>query len=131
MPWFPPNIVSLRNVSEVSEENQLQGYRYLLRAEEIWSMTKRAQHFTNWCTKLPLDCTVQPQNLSRFNFMPSIHSARQDGLGLDVAEAWKVDVNVHIIRKASYKGSGARVDATRLKIPFDGLTLPGTLFLVS
>ncbi|CAE7658675.1 unnamed protein product [Symbiodinium sp. CCMP2592] len=81
-------------VHKVSAENQLQGYRYLLRAEELWAMTKRSQHFTNW----------------------------QDGLGLDIAEAWHVDLAVHIIRKASYKGSGGRVDAGRLKLPFDGVS---------
>lgn len=64
-------------------------------------------------------------------FLPSINNVRQDGLGLDVAEAWKVDVDVHMVRKASYKGSGAKVDASRIKIPFDGLTLPGALFTVS
>ncbi|CAE7198608.1 unnamed protein product [Symbiodinium sp. CCMP2592] len=67
-------------VHKVSAENHLQGYRYLFRAEELWAMTKRSQHFTNWCTKV------------------------QDGLGLDIAEAWRVDPNVHLIRKASYKG---------------------------
>ncbi|OLQ00711.1 hypothetical protein AK812_SmicGene16606 [Symbiodinium microadriaticum] len=76
---------------KVPEKARLQGYRYLLRAEEIWGMAKRAQHFTNWCTKL------------------------QDGLGLDVAEAWKVDVDVHMVRKASYKG--------RLKISRGYVTL--------
>ncbi|CAE7218603.1 unnamed protein product [Symbiodinium sp. CCMP2592] len=68
-------------VHKVPEECIINGYRFLLRAEEIWSLTKRAQQFTNWYTKL------------------------QDGLGLDVADAWKIDVNQHMVRKATYKGS--------------------------
>ena len=55
---------------------------------------------------------------------------RQDGLGMDVAEAWKVDVDVHMIRKSSYRGRGPKVSPDRMKISFDGLTFPGALFTV-
>ncbi|CAE7259527.1 unnamed protein product, partial [Symbiodinium sp. CCMP2456] len=55
----------------------------------------------------------------------------QDGLASDVAESWRVDVNSHFVRKYSYKGAGSMVDATRFRIPFDGLTWPGTMFLTS
>ena len=50
---------------------------------------------------------------------------------MDICEAWAIDlVNVHCIRKATYKGVNARVNA-RLKLPFDGVTLPGAIFLVA
>ncbi|CAE7775215.1 unnamed protein product [Symbiodinium sp. CCMP2456] len=70
---------------EVPEESQMNGYRYLLRAEELWNLTL-------------------------------------DGLGMDVADAWKVDIHAAMIRKATYKGAPARNHSDRLKIPFDGLS---------
>ena len=41
---------------EVNE--RLQGYRILLRAEEVWAITKRSQLYSNFFTKLRLCCTV-------------------------------------------------------------------------
>ena len=37
--------------SKVEEEDALQGYRCLFRAEEVWLIAKRKQTFANWCTK--------------------------------------------------------------------------------
>ena len=59
-----------------------------------------------------------------------MHSCRQDGSGLDIANAWWVDVTVHYVRKVSYRGHRAQVNRNRLKLPFDGLTFPATLFTV-
>ena len=55
---------------------------------------------------------------------------RQDGSGLDVANAWRVDVSVHYIRKVTYRGHRAQVNRNRLKLAFDGLTFPATIFTV-
>ena len=50
---------------------------------------------------------------------------------MDICEAWAIGfVNVHCIRKATYKGAVARSNP-RLKLPFDGLTYPGAIFLVA
>ena len=40
--------------TEVSEEDNLEGYRHLMRAEELWLLARRKQSFTNWYTKLLL-----------------------------------------------------------------------------
>ena len=40
--------------TEVGEEDALQGYRCLFRAEEVWMLAKRKQTFANWFTKLQL-----------------------------------------------------------------------------
>ena len=55
----------------------------------------------------------------------------QDGLALDIAESWRVDVDTHMIRKSSYKGHGSKVAPNRIRIPFEGLTLPGAIFTVA
>ncbi|CAE7608505.1 unnamed protein product [Symbiodinium microadriaticum] len=52
-----------------------------------------------------------------------------DGLGQDIAESWKINLKVHVIRKRSYKGSPNKVGAERLRLPFDGLTYPAAIFL--
>ena len=56
---------------------------------------------------------------------------RQDGQGMDIAESWRIDVDTHMIRKSSYKGHGCKVSSDRLKIPFEGLTIPGAIFTVA
>ncbi|CAE7802321.1 unnamed protein product [Symbiodinium sp. CCMP2592] len=86
---------------------KLEGYRILLRAEEVWAITKRSQLYSNFFTKL------------------------QDGLALDIAESWRLHVDTHMIRKSSYKGHGSKVAPNRIKIPFEGLTLPGAIFTAS
>ena len=53
---------------------------------------------------------------------------------MDVCEAWKVDlINVHCIRKANYKGQHERLkqNPDRIRLPFDGLTMPGAIFVVT
>ena len=68
-------------------------------------------------------------------FVLPIHSLlcypRQDGQGMDIAESWRIDVDTHMIRKSSYKGHGCKVSSDRLKIPFEGLTIPGAIFTVA
>ena len=51
---------------------------------------------------------------------------------MDVCESWKVDlINFHCIRKASYKGQNSRLNPTRIRLPFDALTVPGAIFMVT
>ncbi|OLQ00981.1 hypothetical protein AK812_SmicGene16301 [Symbiodinium microadriaticum] len=59
----------VRGVLQLHKVSQaLEGYKVLLRAEEIWGVARRSQLFSNYCSKL------------------------QDGLSLDIAQAWKVNV---------------------------------------
>ena len=44
----------------------------------------------------------------------------------DVAASWFVDVEKHIVRRADYKGTRQK---HRICLAFDGLTLPGVLFI--
>ena len=53
---------------------------------------------------------------------------RQDGGGLDISNAWQLDVSVHFIRKISYRGSRSQVCKNRLRLSFDGLTFPAAIF---
>lgn len=57
---------------------------------------------------------------------------RQEGLAMDIAEAWKLDfINVHCIRKATYRGQNSNKNPDRIRLPFDALTFPGAIFLVT
>ncbi|CAE7232876.1 unnamed protein product [Symbiodinium necroappetens] len=100
-------ILQLHKVTE-----DIQGYRMLFRVEELWSLAKRQQHFHNFFS------------LSYLN--------NKEGLVMDVCESWKVDlINFHCIRKASYKGQNSKLNPARLRLPFDGLTVPGAIFMAS
>ena len=46
---FCPLFRSLEQVAE-----SLHGYKLLLRAEEVWSIARRSQQFSNFCTKMLL-----------------------------------------------------------------------------
>ena len=43
-------------LTKVPSDKNLEGYRILLRAEEVWALLKRGQKFYNWATKLMLGC---------------------------------------------------------------------------
>ena len=112
---------------EVSEEDSFNGYRHLLRAEEIWLLARRKQAWSNWFTKLSLDPTrslhVGPRSRCYCSMLP-----RQSGNGLELASAWAVDVAQHFLRKTSYKGNRSHVLKDRLRVTFDGCTLPAAFF---
>ena len=113
--------------AQVSPEDSMEGYRHLLRAEEVWLLARRKQSFTNWYTKLNLDCR---EHFHGFSLMFSRRQwdARQSGSGLQLAEAWAVNVSKHVIRKSTYKGRRPHVLKDRLRVTFDGCTLPAAVF---
>ena len=57
---------------------------------------------------------------------------RQEGQAMDICEVWKIDLlNFHCIRKATYKGQTSKINPDRIRLPFDALTFPGAIFLVT
>ena len=133
--WHLYCTMRLSGMSEVAEDDHLQGYRCLLRAEDIWLLTKRKQSFTNWFTKLLPDINYyvreefdKPIREALYGPRKLLSHVRQDGSGLDISNAWLIDVSVHYIRKVSYKGSRSQVLKNRLRLAFDGLTYPAAIF---
>ena len=114
-------------------EDHLEGYRHLMRAEELWLLARRKQSFTNWYTKLLLVYILYayiytPCGCSAALLLWVHCDLRQSGNGLQVAEAWSVDVAKHFIRKHTYKGHRPQVLQNRLRVSFDGCTLPAAVF---
>ena len=63
--------------------------------------------------------------------LASCRPVRKDGAGLEVAAAWSLDVATHFIRKVSYKGSRHHVSKDRIRVSYDGLTIPAVIFTAS
>lgn len=55
---------------------------------------------------------------------------RQELQGAQLADAWRVSLPVHFIRKEDYRGRKKTVLESRIRISFDALTTPGLLFSV-
>ena len=120
------------SLSQVAEEHALLGYRLILRVDEVWPMLHRAQQFYNFHTKMPTAALVwsvlSRKRLTRCTLTANIALPRSNLVAGDIAGTWFVDVQKHIIRRADYKGSKER---HALCLAFDGLTLPGVVFIAS
>ncbi|CAE7403164.1 hemA [Symbiodinium sp. CCMP2592] len=67
------------DVLQVQGDLSSDGYKLFFRASSIWKMFQRKQSFTNW----------------------------RDNLTCELAEAWRVNLDLHIIRKLGYRGKQA------------------------
>ena len=90
---------------------------------------KRQTPFHNWFTKMYLGLWWQG-----FSTLSMLHMyqmcLRQDLQGAQLADAWRVSLPVHLIRKQDYRGRKKTVLEDRIRISFDALTTPGLLFSV-
>ena len=116
----------------MAEEKHIEGFRLLLRCEELWRLQQRAQQFFNWFSKLPLECKNFETNwhvgFLRLALTVSGVKLREGGQMLEVASAWRIDLTMHVIRKHTYRGQRAQVLQDRIRLGFDALTLPASFF---
>ena len=116
---------------KVEEQNAVLGYRTILRVDEVWPILNRGQAFHNWHTKMPLAALKTIMFL--FSSCLACCCARADTtrsslVAGSVADSWFVDCSKHIVRRADYKGNKEK---HILCLAFDGLTLPGVLFVAA
>ncbi|CAE7350682.1 unnamed protein product, partial [Symbiodinium pilosum] len=99
----------IKGVLEIHKvrEEELQGYAHLWKTTEIWSLLKRQQAFHNWFSKLGDQC------------------------GFALAQAYRLELSVHFVRKQEYRGRSSAVASDRLRLNFDAVTTPGVLFMDS
>ena len=127
MIWF--------HLLQVGTDAAVHGFRVMLRIEEIWPLLARAQAFPNWFTKLKLCLRLAclfmlPPCTSCCHFLSclSLHP-RKDNVTHEVSKRWKVDYNVHILRKSEYKGGRVNLEEMKLRLPFNACTFPGFFFV--
>ena len=90
---------------------------------------KRQTAFHNWFTKMYLGLWWQGLSTSSMLHMSQM-CLRQELQGAQLADAWRVSLPVHFIRKEDYRGRKKTVLESRIRISFDALTTPGLLFSV-
>ena len=101
----------------------MEGYRHILRTDEVWKLLGRTQRFYNWYTKLLLGC----QSWSMSCVMLDVSGRpRWDNLTASLSTPWSVDIEKHVIRSVEYKGKKERAPGPLLN--FDGMTIPGIFY---
>ena len=48
----------------------------------------------------------------------------------DMSAAWVIDVDTHIVRAPDYRGKKIEAGKQKIRLAFDGFTIPGILFAV-
>ena len=56
---------------------------------------------------------------------------RKDTVVHELSSRWKINYNVHIVRKSDYKGAVVADHDKKLQLPFNGCTMPGFFLIAS